>query len=38
LGRLIGDAIGAPVSKTLREIEAQCGWVSDFGGAGADDT
>jgi ADP-ribosylglycohydrolase len=39
LGGIIGDAMGAPgEGKTYQEIEAAHGWVTDFEGAGTDDT
>jgi ADP-ribosylglycohydrolase len=39
LGGIIGDAMGAPgEGKTYEEIERTVGWVSDFTGAGTDDT
>ena len=39
VGGIVGDAMGAPgEGKTYQEIEAASGWVSDFQGAGTDDT
>jgi ADP-ribosylglycohydrolase len=39
LGGIIGDAMGAPAEgKTYQEIEAAYGVITDFEGAGTDDT
>jgi len=39
LGGLIGDAMGSPAeNKTYREIEAKFGRITDFSGAGTDDS
>jgi ADP-ribosylglycohydrolase len=39
IGGEIGDAMGAPAeNKTFHEIEAQLGEISDFAGAGTDDS
>lgn len=39
LGGMIGDAMGAPCEDlTYEEIEKKFGWVSDFDGAGTDDS
>ena len=39
LGGIIGDAMGAPgEGKTYQEVEEKFGWISDFQGAGTDDT